>query len=892
MKNKKGFTLIELVIAIGLLSIFAITIGISLNRTLKSQKLKEQQEFVEKIKSAANLYATNNSNIVNNLSKEKGFVTITIEDLTNGGYLSENTIDSSTNEKVDKSQKIKISYDANGTIKIDYPYDKEDDYLQALDIYINLGDNSITDYCFHDLGTSNLSYVNSETGSFDHDYITSKESDGNYQNINCNQGKIYTTSPGTYRIIYNYKLKNKNTWKRKTRNVVVVDNVAPTCVITGNREANAPWRYEGLTDFSVGCNDAGGCLNVTQPKSPLINMKTETVTIQDKAGNKTICTLNVYSDQIKPTCTQNNTPTSWTNQNRTITTKCNDTLSGCVEGITTTTYTSDKLNDTFLVYDNAGNSGECNVTVKVDKTPPVVSLSPSYSESDGSITITATAEDPLSGVVQYMFSENANLTAFSSGWSTWSTAKASVSYNKTITTLGTTTWYFYAKDSAGNVARSDALTINLSAPIPDAPTINISNPYQVRKGGTVNADITWTSGQNVSAYCVQLKSAAAPTGSSSCWTSVSTTVNSVKRSLTLNGGVGKYNYVAYVKNSSGKISPVSNTSYAEVIDTTPTTPKLNISPYSVTSGGSITANVSWTGNENVNAFCVVKKGSTKPTSSSSCWNSVATTKTTGTSSFKITGSPGKYYYVAYVKNIYGEVSAASNEDYGEIKATKPSKPTLSTSTSKTTIGNKVTLTAKWTSGQNVTAYCIRSTAYAAPTASSDCWTSTTTSKTSGTRTLTFSYTGTYTYKAYVKNSSGLISDASNAVTITITINSNGDKYFCWYVLKQSDGTLKVRTRDDASSLTSSLICRNQPAGSKNIYNIYKNSTVTYSSFWGESNFTKSDGTHNYGWYHVSGSVEPNGTKHSITCYSAFYYTAQSCSDCISNDHCTTSRVLK
>lgn len=531
MKNKKGFTLIELVIAIGLLSIFAITIGISLNRTFKSQKLKEQQEFVEKIKSSANLYATNNSNIVNNLSKDKGFVTITIGDLINGGYLSENTIDPSANEKVDKSKKIKISYDANGTIKIDYPYDKEDDYLQALDIYINLGDNSITDYCFQDLGTSNLSYVDSETGSFDHDYITSKGSDGNYQNINCNQGKINTSLPGTYRIIYNYKLKNKNTWKRKTRNVVVIDNVAPTCEITGNREANAPWRYEGLTDFSVGCKDAGGCLNVTQPKSPLINMKTKSVTIQDKAGNKTVCTLNVYSDQIKPTCTQNKTPTSWTSQDRTITAKCNDTLSGCVEGTTTKTYTGDTLNDTFLVYDNAGNSGECNVTVKVDKTPPVVSLSPSYSESAGSTTITATAEDPLSGVVQYMFSDNANLTAFSSGWSTWSTAKPSVSYNKTITTLGTTTWYFYAKDSAGNVARSDALTINISAPIPNAPTINISNPYQVRKGGTVNADITWTSGQNVSAYCVQLDWATAPTGSSSCWSNVSTTVNSVKDHL-------------------------------------------------------------------------------------------------------------------------------------------------------------------------------------------------------------------------------------------------------------------------------------------------------------------------------------------------------------------------
>ena len=66
MKNKKGFTLIELVIAIGLLSIFAITIGISLNRTLKSQKLKEQQEFVEKIKSAAS------SGKINDLLKNLG----------------------------------------------------------------------------------------------------------------------------------------------------------------------------------------------------------------------------------------------------------------------------------------------------------------------------------------------------------------------------------------------------------------------------------------------------------------------------------------------------------------------------------------------------------------------------------------------------------------------------------------------------------------------------------------------------------------------------------------------------------------------------------------------------------------------------------------------------
>lgn len=889
MKNKKGFTLIELVIAIGLLSIFAITIGISLNRTFKSQKLKEQQEFVEKIKSSANLYATNNSNIVNNLSKDKGFVTINIEDLTKDGYLSENTIDPKTNEKVDKSQKIKISYDANGTIKIDYPYDKEDDYLQALDIYINLGNNSITDYCFHDLGTSNLSYVNSETGSFEHDYITSKGTDGNYQNINCNQGKINTSLPGTYRIIYNYKLKNKNTWKRKTRNVVVIDNVAPTCVITGNREANAPWRYEGLTDFSVGCKDAGGCLNVTQPKSPLINMKTESVTIQDKAGNKTVCTLNVYSDQIKPVCTQIDPPTTWTNQNRNIITKCEDTLSGCVQNTISRTYYGDAEKDNFPIYDKAGNAGNCLVDVMLDKTPPTVSLSQGITNEPNAAFISGYATDNLSGIVKYQLSNNPNLTTSSPGWETI-TPNKTFGTGKIVKTPGSTTWYFYVIDVAGNMSRSSALTVNVNAPVPTAPTLNISNPYQVRSGGAVSANVTWSPGQDVNGYCIQQSSLSAPTTSSSCWVAVSTNTITATKPITLNGKTGSYYFVAYVKNTSGKISEVSNVSYGQIIDSPPSAPILNINPYSVTSGGSITAKVSWTGSEDVNAFCVVKKGSAKPSSSSSCWNSVATTKTTGTYSFKISGSPGKYYYVAYVKNIYGEVSAASNEDYGQINATTPTAPRLSTNTTVTTVGNTVNLTASWTSGENVNAYCIQSSSLEAPTPSSSCWVST--SNSSGTRSVILSSAGTYSYKAYVKNTSNLISSASNVVTISVNladINQYGDKYYCWYVTYNNSNQLMVNTKDDASTLESSLICRDKPSGYSNIYNILKYSTLTYSDYWGESAFTKSNGTHTYGWYKVTGSVEPSGTHYYIHCYAAFYYTAKDCSECVNDYQCTTTR---
>lgn len=892
MKNQKGFTLIELVIAIGLLSIFAITIGVSLNRTFKTQKQREQKEFTDKVRSSANLYVTNNGTISNDLSKDKGFVTITVEDLINDGYISENTIDPNTNEKIDKTIKIKVSYDANGTIKIDFPYDKEDDYLQALDVYVNLGDDSITDYCFYDLGSSTLSYVDSETGNFDHNYITAKGSDGKYQNINCEKSKIiYTSQPGTYRVTYSYKLKDNNVWKRKTRNVIVVDNVPPKCSITGNREDNAEWRYAGLTNFWVGCIDRGGCLSVTQPSSPLINMATKDVIISDKSGNKTTCTLNVYSDQIAPVCTQTNAPTTWTNQSRTITSKCVDTLSGCVEETTSKLYEGNIEKQTIYVSDKAGNKGNCTLNILIDVSPPIVKLSTLSGENFSAVIINATVQDSLSGVTEYQFSTNANLTESSPGWTTIAANKNIMSLSHTVTTLGSSTWYFYAKDAAGNMTKSSALTVKVITPVPDAPTLNISNPYQVRKGGTVNGIVKWTAGQEVSAYCVQLSSAAAPTASSSCWTTVATNTSMTTKYITLNGDIGKYYYVAYVKNTSGKISAASEPSYGEVIDTTPTAPKLSISPYIITTGGSITANVTWTANQSVMAYCVLKQGSSAPTVSSSCWHNVSTIETTGSYSFTLSGSPGKYYYVAYVKNNYGEISPASNADYGQINATKPTTPKLSTSTTATTVGNKATLTATWTSGQDVNAYCIQSSSASAPTSSSSCWVST--SSSSGTKSVTFSSAGTYSYVAYVKNTSNLISSASNTVSVTVSladVNQYGDKYYCWYVT-YSNGKLIVNTKDDASTLESSLICRDKPSGSTNIYNILKYSSVSYSDYWGESDFYKeASGTHTYGWYRVTGSVDPSGTSYSIGCYAAFYYTSKDCSECVNNNQCTTTRT--
>ena len=201
--NKKGFTLLELVIAIGLLALFAVFIGVSLNRTFKKQKENDYNNFIKKIVASANLYVSNEGSIINSLSSDKGYVIIKAKDLINKGLLSENTINPKTNEKVDPNDEIKVSYDANGTIKIEYPSKTvAEDYLQALDIYLNFGSDKKEDYCYQGLDTPNLIYVTSE-GDFVKGYLKQGT------NITCKgEEKINSNKLGTYRLIYNYILKD------------------------------------------------------------------------------------------------------------------------------------------------------------------------------------------------------------------------------------------------------------------------------------------------------------------------------------------------------------------------------------------------------------------------------------------------------------------------------------------------------------------------------------------------------------------------------------------------------------------------------------------------------------------------------------------------------------
>ena len=68
MKNNKGFTLVEILVTIGLLALLGVGIGVSLNKVLKNQEENTYETFIEKIKSSTLLYPSFLSLVNNHFS--------------------------------------------------------------------------------------------------------------------------------------------------------------------------------------------------------------------------------------------------------------------------------------------------------------------------------------------------------------------------------------------------------------------------------------------------------------------------------------------------------------------------------------------------------------------------------------------------------------------------------------------------------------------------------------------------------------------------------------------------------------------------------------------------------------------------------------------------------
>ena len=233
--NKKGFTLVEVIVSLALLSLIGVAVGISLNKIFKDQNLKNYDEYVEKIKSSALLYANNTVDIINDLNSNYSYKVVTIKELVDKGYINKNLTNPETKEKINQEDSVRIYYNEDYEMIIEYPYTEKDEvYLYTMNYSVTYKSNE-TGLCYKGLNGPTLQLVNdkeNEKGTKVKDLTSGTDiiaymEDGS----SCEDSKIDTSKIGTYKIRYEYTIDgtdvNKSTNKKIAERTITVKPSKP-----------------------------------------------------------------------------------------------------------------------------------------------------------------------------------------------------------------------------------------------------------------------------------------------------------------------------------------------------------------------------------------------------------------------------------------------------------------------------------------------------------------------------------------------------------------------------------------------------------------------------------------------------------------------------------------
>ena len=117
MKNKKGFTLIELIVVVAIMALLGTVITVSLTGTLQEANQDECDEFVREVEDAACVYSQlSNKKVICNRTD---CAPIKLSILVSEGMIESET-DACTGEAIDLNQTVTITWDNTGEKKCEY----------------------------------------------------------------------------------------------------------------------------------------------------------------------------------------------------------------------------------------------------------------------------------------------------------------------------------------------------------------------------------------------------------------------------------------------------------------------------------------------------------------------------------------------------------------------------------------------------------------------------------------------------------------------------------------------------------------------------------------------------------------------------------------------------
>ena len=473
-KNKKGFTLIEILAAVTILGVLSIVAVVSVNKIIQKAKQNHYITAEDNLEMAGQSYVQQNRNALpKSIGQKKQ---ISLKTLVEKNYIEpiRDYSDNECNLETSYVQVFKYSQDDYSYIAyLDCPvYDSKKEQEKTLpNINVTLTNAGSKKNAKAEIQISSQekllswSYIVYKNGKevLNSGSIMLPNYDKNIsKNLNLSK---YT--PGQLKVVVTATNIFGQTKKVTSQTVEYKDEQAPTCIIKEvDKETNPkPWSKEPKT-ITVGCDDGdgSGCTREEYTKTFKNTTTIGNITIEDESGNKTVCKVSVNVDVTPPECSVSfsGTPglSGWYKSvpaTAKITTS--DEHSGVGSYDLTTSQTpsynngnnkqqSDTASQTWYGYvkDNVGNVNKCNNTVKVDTTPPTCSISLSGTQGtnewykEKAVTLTLNPYDGLSGVGQTGLSTNAT---------------PSLGSKKTDTQGNTSsiTWYGRVQDKAGNIGQ-------------------------------------------------------------------------------------------------------------------------------------------------------------------------------------------------------------------------------------------------------------------------------------------------------------------------------------------------------------------------------------------------------------------------------------------------------
>ena len=221
MKNKKGFTLVEIIAVIALI---AVIVGIFIvNLVGKNDPKENNKDTVKQILSAADAYVSANKSEIEKLYEGYNFVDITIGDLKNNGLLSEDITNKETNEKYKDEEVVRVTLNGStGATEFELnPADENNTYLVADSIYLAY-DASGSNWCTEENEFKGLNGSDPKYGKLvltdlnDASKTYSLVKGDSIKVTSCN---VDITKAGSYSVVYTYTYNGKSV--SKTRNVYV-----------------------------------------------------------------------------------------------------------------------------------------------------------------------------------------------------------------------------------------------------------------------------------------------------------------------------------------------------------------------------------------------------------------------------------------------------------------------------------------------------------------------------------------------------------------------------------------------------------------------------------------------------------------------------------------------